>query len=123
MSFLIAFLISALMGMGVGGGGLFVIYLTLCMKFPQLLVQGTNLCFFIVAGTFSLFVHFKKRKINLKQVIIMITLGSLGAFLSSHLVNSLDPKYARYALGLLLIIGGISTLYNNFKKFKKTLYK
>ena len=128
MSFIIAFLISALMGMGVGGGGLFVIYLTLCMNFPQLLAQGTNLCFFIVAGVLSLLIHFKKRKIDFKQVIIMIALGSFGAFLSSSLVNSLDPKYARYALGLLLITGGLTTLYNNLikpliKKFKKTLYK
>ncbi len=128
MSFIIVFLISTLMGMGVGGGGLFVIYLTLCLNFPQLLAQGTNLCFFIIAGVFSLFIHLKKRKINLKQVLIMITLGCIGAIISSLLVNSLDPKYARYALGALLIVSGFITLYNNLikpliKNFKKTLYK
>ncbi|MBQ8146915.1 MAG: sulfite exporter TauE/SafE family protein [Clostridia bacterium] len=128
MSFLIVFLISALMGMGVGGGGLFVIYLTLCLNFPQLLAQGTNLCLFIIAGVSSLFIHLKKRKIDLKQVLIMITLGCIGSVLSSSLVNSLDPKYARYALGALLVVSGLITLYNNLikpllKKFKKTLYK
>ena len=114
--------------MGVGGGGLFVIYLTLCLNFPQLISQGTNLFLFIIAGAFSLFIHIKRRKIKLKQVLIMITLGCLGAILSSSLVNSLDPKYARYSLGALLIVSGLITLYNNLikeliKKFKKTLYK
>ena len=128
MSFLIVFLISTLMGMGVGGGGLFVIYLTLCLNFPQLISQGTNLFLFIIAGAFSLFIHIKRRKIKLKQVLIMVTLGCLGAILSSSLVNSLDPKYARYSLGALLIVSGLITLYNNLireliKKFKKTLYK
>ena len=128
MSFLTSFLISALMGMGVGGGGLFVIYLTLCLNFPQLLAQGTNLCFFVIAGVFSLFLHVRKRKIDLRQVITMIFFGCIGAFISSRFVNSIDPKYARYALGILLIISGIVTLYNNLikpliKKFQKTLYK
>ncbi len=127
MKFLVVFLISALMGMGVGGGGLFVIYLTLYLCYPQILAQGTNLLFFIIAGVASLFYHFKKRHIILWQVVLMVIFGSGGSILFSKLALSLDPKYPRIALGILLVISGLITLFNIIKakrkKFKKTLYK
>ena len=47
MKYIIPFLISALMGMGVGGGGLFIIYFTLLLGTPQLTAQGTNLLLFV----------------------------------------------------------------------------
>ena len=128
MSYVIPFLIATLMGMGVGGGGLFVIYLTLCLNLPQFIAQGTNLCFFVIAVIGSLFIHLIQRRIYKWHVIIMSVFGSIGSILSSAYLSSFDPKYARIALGALLIIGGFSSLYNNFKKYlekklKKTLYK
>ena len=116
------------MGMGIGGGGLFVIYLTLCLDFPQPLAQGTNLLFFVIAGASSLIYHLIKRKIYPWQIGIMVLFGSLGSIIFSRYANIIDPKYPRIALGILLITSGVITLYNNIlkpliKKFKKTLYK
>ncbi|MBQ7226445.1 MAG: sulfite exporter TauE/SafE family protein [Clostridia bacterium] len=128
MWILVSFFISALMGMGVGGGGLFVIYLTLCMNFPQILAQGTNLCFFVIAGSGSLIYHLKKRKIKLWHALSLILFGAIGSLAASHFLSFIDPKYPRIALGALLIISGSITIYNALikrivKKFKKTLYK
>ena len=116
MSFLLPFLISALMGMGVGGGGLLIVYLTLYLNTPQLIAQGTNLALFIVAGIGSFFIHFKKRTIKLWQVISGILSGAIGSFISSHLLRNIEPKYAKIALGVFLIISGSIALYNAFNK-------
>ncbi|MBO5312470.1 MAG: sulfite exporter TauE/SafE family protein [Clostridia bacterium] len=126
--FISSFLIFTLMGMGVGGGGLFVIFLTLCLNYPQLLAQGTNLLLFIVAGISSLLFHIAKRRISLSLVLSMILFGSLGSVVFSRLAHTVSPEYAKIALGALLIVSGFLTLYNTFiknllKKFKKTLYK
>lgn len=128
MKFILPFLISALMGMGVGGGGLMIVYLTLYLSTPQLLAQGTNLLLFIFAGVGSLLFHLRKRKISPWQVILGIALGALGSFLSSRLLFHIDPRYAKICLGALLIITGFMTIYNTFikrviKNFKKRLYK
>ena len=128
MSIILPFLISALMGMGVGGGGLLIIYLTLYLKLPQLSAQGTNLLLFVVAGVASLPFHLKHRKIKRLHVLGGIVFGTLGSVLSSFCLDSLDPKYAKIALGVLLIISGSITIYNALikrvaKKIKKTLYK
>ena len=123
-----SFIISALMGMGVGGGGLFVIYLTLCMNLPQLRAQGTNLFLFLLAGSSSLIYHLRHRKISPWQVLFAVFFGSLGAVTFSRLAQNIDPKYPRILLGILLTLSGAFTIYNALikpflKKFKKTLYK
>ena len=116
LSILASFFIAVLMGMGVGGGGLFVIFLTLCMNYGQILAQGTNLCFFILSALSSLFIHFKRRKINLKQVLTMIAFGSVGAILFSSLANKIDPQIPQRVLGGILIFSGFLTLYKCIKK-------
>ena len=116
------------MGMGVGGGGLLIIYLTLYLDVPQLLAQGSNLALFVIAGAGALLIHFRKRTIKPWQVILGILFGALGSFLSSRLLSNVEPKYAKVALGIFLIISGSLALYNALikrvlKKFTKTLYK
>ena len=115
LNLIVCFIISALMGMGVGGGGLFVIYLTLCLNYPQILAQGTNLIFFILSVLFSLIIHLKRRKINFKQVLVIISLGSLGCIIFSRLANRINPSVPRVILGIVLIISGIITFYSVIK--------
>ena len=116
MKLLISFFIALLMGMGVGGGGLFVIYLTLCLGYEQALGQGTNLLFFLIAGASSLIFHLKRRKIVPWQVTIMIIFGCLGSIIFARLLNFTDTGYAKIALGTLLFVSGAVTLYKSFNK-------
>ena len=120
LNVIVGFLVSVLMGMGVGGGGLFVIFLTLCLNFGQINAQGTNLLFFVIAIISSFFVHIKKRKIYPRQVLIMIIFGSLGSVAFSFLANHVNPTVPRKMLGgLLIIAGGLSIHKCLFEKNKK----
>ncbi|MBQ7761264.1 MAG: sulfite exporter TauE/SafE family protein [Clostridia bacterium] len=113
---IVAFLVSILMGIGVGGGGLFIIFLTECMNFSQIVAQGTNLVFFVLAGASALILHIRKRKLNIWQILIMSSLGILGSLIFSHLANILDPSIPRKALGVLLVLSGIITIFSLFKE-------
>lgn len=113
---IVALLIAVLMGMGIGGGGFLVIYLTLCLNFEQIVAQGTNLVFFIICAISAVFLHIFKRKISILQVFIMASLGSLGAFIMSGLANSVDPKIPRICLGILLVASGVLSIIKNIKK-------
>ena len=117
----VGFLIAMLMGMGVGGGGLFVIFLTLCLNYGQINAQGTNLVFFVIAILSSFLVHVRKRKLIKKQIMIMAVMGALGSLIFSNLVNFVDPQIPRKMLGILLIFGGGYSLYSSFnlKKLNK----
>ena len=118
LSILAGFFIAVLMGMGVGGGGLFVIFLTLCLGFEQITAQGTNLMFFVLAIIASIFVHIKKRKIYIKQVLIMVLFGSVGSLIFSFLASCINPEIPRKMLGGLLVLSGGFSLYKAFKKEK-----
>jgi uncharacterized membrane protein YfcA len=47
---IVSFVLAALSGIGVGGGGLFVIFLAIFTDTPQLIAQGMNLLFFIFSA-------------------------------------------------------------------------
>ena len=112
----VAFLVSILMGIGVGGGGLFIIFLTECMNFSQIVAQGTNLVFFILAGASALIIHIRKRKLNPWQILIMSSLGVLGSVIFSHVANMVNPNIPRLLFGVLLILSGIITIFSIFKE-------
>lgn len=112
----VAFLIALLMGMGIGGAGFLVIYLTMVLGYGQVIAQGTNLLFFAIASLFAIVVHIFKRKIKLGQVLILSAFGSLGAFITSHIANMVDPKIPKIILGILLIFSGSTTIFNIIKR-------
>ena len=53
--------------MGVGGGGLLVIYLTAIKDIPQLAAQGINLLFFLPSAFVSVLLQLKELKNNKKH--------------------------------------------------------
>ena len=118
MEIAVYFLIAILVGMGIGGGGFLVIFLTLCMNYPQILAQGTNLLFFIIAGASSLFIHIKKRKMSIKKLVVIFVFSIPGTIVGSYFANTVDPKFPRIVLGILLIFSGTQTLFNVIKSIK-----
>jgi len=76
IDFIAGICVSALAGLGVGGGGLLVIYLTIVKDIPQIESQGLNLLFFVAAGAASLIIHIKKRRLDAKNLIVIIISGS-----------------------------------------------
>ena len=119
VDFIIGILISVLAGLGIGSGGLLVIYLKIAKNISQLEAQGINLLFFVVAGSASLIIHIKKRKLNYKKVIIMIIFGSVGAVAGSFIANFTDGEIIKKIFGGFLLLSGITELFPKTKKTEK----
>ena len=106
----ITFLLAALSGMGVGGGGLFVIYLSLFTDTPQLVAQGMNLLFFLFSSGASVTVHLKHRKICYPVVGVMIVFGIVGALVGALASARLPAHLLRQIFGGMLVVSGILAL-------------
>ena len=106
-----ATLIATLAGLGIGGGGLLVIYLTLVLNTDQLTAQGINLIFFIFSATASLFIHFQKRKINIEAVTIIAVTGITASVLGSYISHNIDTDILRKIFGGLLVASGALALF------------
>ena len=108
--FIVIFIIAALSGLGVGSGGLLVIYLTLVEKVPQLTAQGANLIFFILASLSSLVFNLPKRRIPYTAVLLMSAVGIAGSFLGTHLASVLPAEVLRKIFGVMLVGSGLYAL-------------
>ncbi len=118
IQFFAALLISALSGMGVGGGGLFVIYLVFATDLPQLSAQGMNLLFFLCSAGAAMLVHLQKRRILWKTVLLLAVFGLAGVLIGTYLSAHLDEGLLRKIFGVLLVISGISSLKRQQKERK-----
>ena len=117
MKIAIASLIIALLsGMGIGSGGLLVIYLTLFEKIPQLTAQGINLLFFIFASASSLLLHITRRKLYTGAVLIMGTCGIMGSLLGSAAAANLPSHILGKIFGAMLVISGVLSLRQKARK-------
>ena len=100
-------LVAVLAGLGIGGGGLLVIYLIMFKNIGQVEAQGLNLLFFVTAGASSLFIHRKNRRLNYKKIILMVICGSFGAVAGSILVSFIDGAVIKKIFGGFLIASGV----------------
>ncbi|NLW74281.1 MAG: sulfite exporter TauE/SafE family protein [Clostridiales bacterium] len=122
---IVAFLIAALSGMGVGSAGLLVAWLTSVRDYPQLSAQGLNLYFFLFSSSASLMIHLWRRRILWGVVLLMAGFGALGALLGVWIASCINPSLLRRLFGLMLLAsGGVSMAKSLFPhKRKKTQAK
>lgn len=111
-----ATLIGCMAGLGIGGGGLLVIYLTLVMSVEQLSAQGINLAFFVFSALASLFVHFKKRNLNIRRILILAVTGIVSSLMGSYVSRNISTELLQKIFGALLVITGLMSLLKKEKK-------
>ncbi len=104
------FIVATLAGMGIGSGGLIVLYLTLVRGTEQLTAQGFNLLFFMFASCSSMIIHLLRRHIFGLAVLIMIVAGLPAAYLGTRLAVLLPPSLGRALFGFFLIGASLSSL-------------
>ena len=76
MKTILAAFFSGLAGsLGLGGGGVLVLYLVLALGMPQLKAQGINLLFFIPCAVLSSIVYSFKKLIDWKSVLLFAAGG------------------------------------------------
>ena len=94
-------------GLGIGGGSLLILWLTLVLGIESTLARSINLMFFIgAAGAVSIF-RWKKGALNLKRILPAIVSGAVSAAAFSLLSLRLDVEKLRFLFGFLLLAIGI----------------
>lgn len=119
MEFLIASIAGMVSGLcaslGLGGGSILLLYLTLFAGTAQLTAQGINLLFFIPCSALALVGHFRSGLIEKKIVLKFILFGLAGAAGGFLLAGILGGELLRKAFGGFLIIIGIMSFFNKKK--------
>lgn len=103
-------MVSALAGMGVGGGGLPVLYFTALRELPQREAQGLNILLFISASASAFIINRKKRVLDVKSIIIIAASGCVFAVFGALLAQMISPSLLRKIFGGLLILTGLTSV-------------
>lgn len=105
------FLIAVLCGMGVGSGGLFVVYLTMLLGYEQLAAQGLNLYFFVFATAFALIIHMRTRDLPIKRLIYLCGFGIIGCVFGAMLAQNISGGILKSIFAILLIASGLISFF------------
>jgi Sulfite exporter TauE/SafE. len=106
--------------MGLGGGFVLMIYLTVIAGTDAKSAGGINLIFFLIVGTMSLFLHKSSSLIEKPPLVPMIVLGILGAGAGLALGAFLDGKLLSKIFGGFVIIAGLMQVFGKKREIKKT---
>ena len=99
-----------LSGLGVGGGSLLLLWLTLIAGVPQAQARVMNLMFFVPCALVATLFRRKKSGPDWRLALPAILAGLPGALLGNFLGPMLNPALLKKAFGILFIICGIREL-------------
>lgn len=115
MNILVGILTGAAASMGLGGGFILLVYLSIFTNTPQDIAQGINLLFFLPIALLSLIIHIKNKLIDLKLVVKYLIFGLPCAVVGSFVAGIIDVGILRKLFGAFLLYIGIDQLYRSFK--------
>lgn len=113
-----AFLTGIFASMGLGGGMVLIVYLTVFAGFSQLVAQGINLVFFIPIAIISLVLHTKNKLVEWKKAVPAVLWGTAAVIISAWLANRIEQSLLSKASGIFLILMGLKELFFKSEKHK-----
>lgn len=118
-AFVTAFLTGVLASLGVGGGMLLIIYLTVFGGFDQLSAQGINLIYFLPIALLSVIIHSRSGLVEWKKIVPSLIAGVISAPLGAWLAKSIgSPALRKIFAVFILLIGIIELLCSSDKPYK-----
>lgn len=104
-------------GMGMGGGSILILLLSLFLGVEQHIAQATNLVFFIPTAIVSIIINTKQKYVNYKTAIPVIGTGVIGAITGAIIATKMDVAHLKRYFGYFLLTIAIFEIYSFTKKY------
>ena len=118
ISILAGAVLGYLAGIGIGGGSLLIMYLTLVLNMSQADARAINLMFFIVSAGAVTYFRKKKGELQLGKILPAVVSGCLCAAIFSWIGFQVDVEKLKKAFGILLLITGVRELFYRPRKLR-----
>lgn len=105
-----------LSGMGIGGGSLLLLWLTLVRGISREIATRINLLFFVPSALIACLFRVRQGMLPWKRVLPAMAAGCISAALFSQLGTVLDETLLRKLFGGLLLLTGLRELFYKPKK-------
>lgn len=105
--------------MGMGGGGIMIIYFSLFTSIPQLTAQGINVIFFIPIALIAVIIYHRKKLIDWRIVLPFAGFGIISSLAGTFLAEIIGGDILSKIFGVLLLVMGARQLFARNKKSEK----
>ena len=113
---LVGIVLGFLAGLGIGGGSLLMLWLTMVLGLEHTVARGINLLFFLPSALIACLFRWKQGCIHWKQILPAILAGCTAAGIFSWLAVLLDTTLLKKLFGGLLLLTGVRELLYKPKK-------
>ena len=110
LSFPVAAALGFLAGLGVGGGSLLMLWLTLVVDMPYETARTINLLFFLPSAAIATFFRHSQGTVSMKKLQRPILMGMIFAAMFSILGRYINTDLLKKIFGGLLILTGVREL-------------
>ena len=100
-----------LAGLGVGGGSLLMIWMTVILHFDHPTARTINLLFFIPTAVISSIFHKSSGRLDLKKLSPAIVAGVASAALTGYIGKQMDLELLRKLFAFLLLFTGLREVF------------
>ena len=100
-----------LSGIGIGGGSLLILWLTIVLDAPQSAARSINLLFFIPSALIACFFRWRQGTLDIRTVLPAVIAGCISAAVFSWLGTILDVNLLKKLFGGILVITGFRELF------------
>ena len=116
VSLVVGTVLGFLSGLGVGGGSLLLLWLTLVIGTEVSAARIINLLFFLPAAAVSCVFRWKQGVLDWKKLLPAMAAGCLGAVAGTLLGQTMDTAMLKKGFGVLLLVTGARELLWKPKK-------
>ncbi len=107
----VAVILGFLAGLGVGGGSLLMLWLTLAVGIGYEQARTINLLFFLPSALIATLFHRKQGSVNLRKILPAIAAGCIAAAFFSYIGTRIDTTLLKKCFGGLLLVTGLRELF------------
>lgn len=118
VALILGLVLGFLAGLGVGGGSLLMLWLTLILQVPHTTARAINLLFFLAAASGVSIFRLKRGSIRLKTILPAMLGGCIAAGVCSWIGTFIDQSLLRKIFGVLLLLTGLRELFYRPRKAK-----
>ena len=107
-----------LSGLGVGGGSLLMLWLTIIVGLDHETARTINLLFFLPTAAIASFFRWKQGALDLKKILPAILAGCVSAAIFTWISRKIDITLIKKLFGALLLVTGLRELFYRERKPK-----
>lgn len=120
MEILIGIISGMVTAIGMGGGTVLILLLTLFLGVNQHTAQAVNLIFFVPTSITAIIMNIKNKNIDFKIAISIIFWGIIGSIIGAVISGKIEVNHLKKYFGIFLFFIAIHEIYNFYKQYIKS---